>query len=448
MNKFLCSILFLLMTLSVCAQDLFAPFEKICPEASISFCLKDIATGKVEKQYAAKKALAPASVLKLLSTIASFDKYGENHQFSTEIAYTGSIKRGVLKGSLLIKASGDPTWNSKYFPNNDVFDTIVKVLKKKGIKKIAWGVVIDDGKIDYSFPRTWIWEDIANYFGSPVHSINLYDNTYKLNFSSSKAGELTHINSVYPEQKDINFVNEVYASKENIDDAWIFGGPRSNVRVIKGTIPENRSSFIVKGSISRTNELFLAHLRRALKKSNIACSNNILTKNIASYNSLGELKWPPLYEIVDFTNQKSVNLFAEALYKKVGNLEKYWKSKGLDTKGIKLYDGSGVSRFNALTSEFLCDLLVYADKQVYKQALINSLPKAGQTGTLKYFGKGTCLQGNLIAKTGSMKAVRSYAGYITIGGKRKAFSFIINNYSCTNKEITKLVEKLLISLCK
>jgi D-alanyl-D-alanine carboxypeptidase/D-alanyl-D-alanine-endopeptidase (penicillin-binding protein 4) len=448
MNRFFCSIILSLIAFSASAQSLFTPFEEKCPEASFSFCLKDVRTGVVEEQYAAKKALAPASVLKLLSSIAAFDKYGDDYQFRTKVGYTGSIKKGILKGSLLIKASGDPTWNSKYFPDNDVFSKIVKMIKAKGIHKIEWGLIIDEGDIDYSFPRTWIWEDIANYFGSPVHAINLYDNTYKLNFSSSKAGSLTHINSVMPLQNNLNFTNEVYASKENRDNAWIFGGPNSSERIIKGSIPENRSSFIVKGSISKTNELFAEQLRLALKKSNIVCNKVLLVKKITAYTSLGDLRWPSLSKIIHITNQKSVNLFAEALSKKIGNIEKYWKSKSLNVNGIKFYDGSGVSRFNALSCEFLCDLLIYADKQNYRQSLINSLPKAGQTGTLKYFGKATCLEGNLIAKTGSMKAVRSYAGYITVGGQRKAFSCIVNNYSCTNKEIKKLVEKLLISLCK
>lgn len=447
MRKLLSILLVLLSLAQVNAQDVFSSFTELCPEASMTFCLKDVQTGKTEVSYDARRSLAPASVMKLLTTIACLDKYGASYSFETPIAYTGSIKDGVLKGSLVIKASGDPSWNSRYFPGNDVFDKIIFLLKSKGIKKISWGLIIDEGNEDYSVPRTWMWEDIANYYGSPVNAINLYDNTYRLDFSSTKAGRLTKIKSVTPKMNNIHFINEVVASKVNKDDAWIFGGPSSSQRIIKGSIPSNRKSFIVKGSISKTNQLFLEHLRARLTQENILCKNKILVKKISTYTSLGDVYWPNLHDMVYYTNQKSVNLFAEALVNKVGSLCTYYSQKGLDVSGVSLYDGSGISRFNMLNSEFLTDVLLYAHKQEYIDTLLESLPKAGKTGTLKRFGKGSCLENNLIAKTGSMKSVRAYAGYITIAGKKKAFSCIVNNYTCTNKEMTNIIEEILVSLC-
>jgi len=448
MSRFLYFFLLLLSFSQIKAQDVFSDFKKSCPEASMSFCLKDIESGKTDLSYDSKRSLAPASVMKLLTTIACLDKYGQEYSFTTKVGYTGKIENGVLKGSLVLKASGDPTWNSKFFPNNDVFEKIVYLLKTNGIKKISWGVIIDEGVTDYSLPRTWIWEDIANYFGSPVRAINLYDNTYKLQFSSGKAGSLTKIKSVIPEMHSLSFKNEVLASSVNRDDAWIFGGPNSQQRVVKGSIPQNRKSFIVKGSIPKTNEVFFESLRIRLAKQGVKCKNNLLLKNISNYKHLGEIKWPSLDSIVYYTNQKSVNLFAEALVKKIGSLSDYYSERGLNVSGVRLYDGSGISRFNMLNAEFLTDVLVFASSQEYNSSLFESLPKAGQTGTLKRFGRGTCLENNLIAKTGSMKGVRAYAGYITISGKKKAFSCIVNNYACKSKEFERIVQKILISLCE
>lgn len=446
MSRFLCLFALLLCVSPIKAQDVFSDFKKNCPEASMSFCLKDLESGDTDLSYDSQRSLAPASVMKLLTTIACLDKYGPEHSFTTQIGYTGKIENGVLKGSLVIKASGDPTWNSKFFPRNDVFDKIISLLKANRIKKIAWGVIVDEGITDYSLPRTWIWEDIANYFGSPVKAINLYDNTYKLYFSSGKAGSLTQIESVNPEMHSLSFKNEVIASSVNRDDAWIFGGPNSGQRVVKGSIPQNRKSFIVKGSIPNTNEVFFESLRIKLAKYGIKCKKNLLIKNISNYKPLGEIKWPSLGDVVYYTNQKSVNLFAEALVKKIGSLGDYYSEKGLKVKGVRLYDGSGISRFNMLNAEFLTDVLVFASNKEYSRSLIKSLPKAGQTGTLKRFGRGTCLENNLIAKTGSMKGVRAYAGYLTISGKRKAFSCIVNNYTCKSKEVERIVQKILISL--
>jgi len=448
-NNFIVVLLFSIISFGVSAQQGgVISFQNDVPEASISFCVKDVLSGKVDCQYNSKRALAPASVLKLASTISALDKYGADYKFKTKIGYTGEIINGVLKGSLVVKASGDPTWNSKYFTDNNVFEKIKKILKAKGINRVLWGVVIDEGNVDSSTPTTWIWEDIANYFGSPSHAINIYDNTYKINFLSRQAGTHTAIKSVIPKLEDIDFDNQVIASNENKDNAWIFGGPRSSVRVIKGSIPKNRSSFIVKGSIPNTNKVFHSQLIKYLMGNGIKCKDKLLNSKINKFKTLGVVESPRFAEIVYFTNQKSVNLYAEALSKKVGSIESFWKSKGSDMQGVKMYDGCGVSRFNMLTTSFVTDLLIYAYKQDYKQDFIESLPKAGKTGTLKRFGRGTCLEGNLLAKTGSMKAVRAYAGYITLSGKQKAFSCIVNNYSCNDKEVEKQVEKLLIHLCK
>jgi D-alanyl-D-alanine carboxypeptidase/D-alanyl-D-alanine-endopeptidase (penicillin-binding protein 4) len=78
-----------------------------------------------------------------------------------------------------------------------------------------------------------------------------------------------------------------------------------------------------------------------------------------------------------------------------------------------------------------------------------SLPISGKTGTLKSFGKGTILQGKILAKSGSMQRVRSYAGYITSkSGEKYAFAIIINNFNCTSSKMKKEIERLFVSIYK
>jgi D-alanyl-D-alanine carboxypeptidase/D-alanyl-D-alanine-endopeptidase (penicillin-binding protein 4) len=78
---------------------------------------------------------------------------------------------------------------------------------------------------------------------------------------------------------------------------------------------------------------------------------------------------------------------------------------------------------------------------------IKSLPLAGNSGTLNNFGKGTCLQNNLRAKTGSMKGVKAYCGYFNKREKLLAFTLIVNNYSCDNKKLTNFISDFLINYC-
>jgi D-alanyl-D-alanine carboxypeptidase/D-alanyl-D-alanine-endopeptidase (penicillin-binding protein 4) len=80
-----------------------------------------------------------------------------------------------------------------------------------------------------------------------------------------------------------------------------------------------------------------------------------------------------------------------------------------------------------------------------REAFFNSLPVAGVTGTLDNSFKGTPLESNLRAKTGSMKKVRSLAGVFTSQkGKEIVFAVIVNNFE--GKSIGQELEDFMINL--
>lgn len=163
------------------------------------------------------------------------------------------------------------------------------------------------------------------------------------------------------------------------------------------------------------------------------------------------------------TNQNSLNWLANKLCKKVGE-EKYqkrgfeygckavtefWQGKGLDVHGLKLYDGSGLSKENSLTPKFLTDVLYYMMTSPYGYIFYNSLPLSGMTGTLKRYTCGTPAQGMIRAKTGTVNGVKSFAGYVnTISGKKLIFAIIVNNFTCREKLLKKKMEKVMVKMAE
>ena len=102
-----------------------------------------------------------------------------------------------------------------------------------------------------------------------------------------------------------------------------------------------------------------------------------------------------------------------------------------------LYDGSGLSRADRLSSQQVADLLRTAvtgsNPKLTTLRSKNVLPTAGRTGTLKYrftSSASDCAVGKVWAKTGSLKDVTALSGY-TVGtdGRTKIFSFIVNGKS-------------------
>ena len=104
-------------------------------------------------------------------------------------------------------------------------------------------------------------------------------------------------------------------------------------------------------------------------------------------------------------------------------------------------DGSGLSRTNALSATNFVALLIQMNKSNNSKAFMNSLPVAGISGTLRSVCKGQTAHNRMHAKSGSMRRIKSYSGYINAtSGKKYAFALIVNNHSCSSSALTRKME--------
>ena len=151
--------------------------------AGISIVIGDAQNAKILAQYNSSMALTPASSQKLITTATALEILGDDYQFKTIIETDGKIENGILKGNLIIRGLGDPTLESKYFKIQlNIAAKIVQKLKELQINTIHGNIRTDKSYFDASIPRTWIWEDIGNYYGAVPNAINYRDNMYSLLF--------------------------------------------------------------------------------------------------------------------------------------------------------------------------------------------------------------------------------------------------------------------------
>jgi serine-type D-Ala-D-Ala carboxypeptidase/endopeptidase (penicillin-binding protein 4) len=120
----------------------------------------------------------------------------------------------------------------------------------------------------------------------------------------------------------------------------------------------------------------------------------------------------------------------------------------LNTDGLFMEDGSGLSHFDAVSAEqFTKALAIMHKENLVFNDFYNSLPVAGRSGSIANICKGTEAEGNLCAKSGYMNRVRSYVGYVkNKKGELLAFAFLINNYTESSASIKRKIEKLLVAL--
>jgi D-alanyl-D-alanine carboxypeptidase/D-alanyl-D-alanine-endopeptidase (penicillin-binding protein 4) len=429
--------------------------------AGLGIVISNVKTGENLASNQAHLALTPASTQKLITTATALEILGSDYQFKTQIETDGELlDNGILTRNLIVKGFGDPTLGSKYFAKNKSGEFLIaEKIKALGIIKIQGKIIADDSYIDPKIPSTWIWEDIANYYGAIPNGLSFHDNMYTLLFSSRKAGSTTQLVKTEPQNTGLVFDNQVVSSSINRDLAYIFGGNTSNKRRIEGSIPQNRAQFKVKGALLHPKNSLIESLTASFQQSGIKIENRIFLTQ--KKNLLFSLSSPKLKEIVKLTNQKSINLFADHILFEIGNNEfgkaswkngieavnNFWDRKGLATKYISLYDGSGLSHFNSVSANFFDQVLRVMYHSKYADEFISSLPVTGISGTLKSFGKNSNLRGNWKAKTGSMTGVRTYCGYLqTKSGKEYAVTILINNYTCSSSAVNNKLLALLNQL--
>ena len=353
------------------------------------------------------KRLVPASNMKLVTTAAAYLKLGRNYTFKTQIATDGTVQDSTLVGNLYIIGGGDPLIGNlfSYLPAEDVpFGKWRKVLEDNGIRRID-GDIIGDG----------------SYF----------------------CGELRHTD-------------------------WSTEDERSK----DGVVPSGLTWRGEMGDSIPDGPLAAAtHFRRWLSLNGIAVSGPARMATVApdSLALLGTAQSATLNHIATIANHQSDNFCAETLLKAIGKatdgnddyksatdaLHKALSPIGLAGPSAKMRfaDGSGLSRKNYLSPEFLVGILLGMSRTALYKDYLNSLPRPGRKdGTLQTrLPKAPApVKNRIYMKSGSMNGVRCFSGYIlpSDGDTRKtiAFSVMVNNHVGRQAALAPVLDQLILEL--
>lgn len=434
--------------------------------ASYSVCVIDAEDGSVMYETP-QVSLVPASVMKIVTSAAALNILGTDFQFHTQLGISGNInaETGLLKGNLVLKGGCDPAFYSEYFPEHykGTFEAWADALSKAGIKKIQGNFSVDLSQMSgSSIPGGWLWEDIGNYYGAGISALTYSDNYYKIHFSSpTQAGKPVTISRTEPFIDSLKLTNKVVSSEINSDMTLIYAAPGSLSQQAEGTIPKGRSDFVVKAAMPDPAKVAVDEFIKVLKDFNIELLGKVLYIDKSSndpFTLIADKSSPALRDLIVPLNQESLNLFAEHLLREIGRARKgspsldssivafkeFWFEKGVFLNGFYPTDGSGLSRSNGICTRTLADVLRYMHLSSNRDDFFNSLPVAGRSGTLQYGFKGSKLENNLQAKTGSMTRARSIAGIFTNhAGRKLIFAIITNNFEGTQAFVGREIEDFL-----
>lgn len=433
--------------------------------ASWSLSVKAV-SGKRIAEHNPALNLVPASIMKVMVTAAALEKFGPGQTFTTSLFLEGELSRGVLNGNIRIVGGGDPSLGSELIKNARPFREVLAdwagAVRKAGIKSVKGAVIGDGSAFDSVQPGSWAWEDIGNYYAAQPSALIANDGYYRLFFRpSEKVGEKAEVLRTEPEVKGLKFENYMRTGPEGSgDNGYIYAFPGQSRAVLRGTIPQGKPEFSIKGALPDPALFVAQSFSSVLSASGVPVSGTEIAFRAPPPRKLvAETISRPLREVVRVTNKRSFNLYAEMLLRHLGGgspsagaeaVRDFISKSGADVSELKLADGCGLSRGNRVKAENFTDLLRALHDRKYFRDFYDSLVFPGDpdaSGHARRIGVGTPLEKNLRLKSGSLNGVRAYTGYLrTKKGRELAFTSIVNNYSFPASRADRMHEELFLAL--
>lgn len=307
--------------------------------------------------YRSQFPITPASVMKCVSTAELASVMPATSRITTNVYTEGTIEKNTLYGNIIVIGSGDPSLADGRHKNQPDFVTaITDALKKKRITEVRGQIKIDDSLFEGPATHpTWSTGDTDASYGTGCHAFN-----YEGNASGKKA-------------------------------------------------------------VKNPSAIFIRHLKEAMEKEGISFSEETVSSGkrqlLLAYTS------PTLGNLMRSCMFRSDNLYAETFLRLFGIQNgtdgsvaasskvamQHWDALNYPVENIEIADGSGLSRSNRLTAEFLALVLLGRHND---PEYVSYFPLVGEEGTVRSFMKDTRLQGYMALKTGSMNGIQSYAGYV------------------------------------
>ena len=157
----------------------------------------------------------------------------------------------------------------------------------------------------------------------------------------------------------------------------------------------------------------------------------------------------PMHALLSLANTESHNFTAEVLMREAADAwdvnraslatTRWMQAKGLPMTGLRVRDGSGLSRGNRLTSRSLSVLLWRMAQHPLAAYYQASMAIAGQRGTLRNYFRGTSLQGRFWGKTGTLTGVRSISGILKTSDGPRYVSMISNGAYAPNSVMGEIL---------
>ncbi|MCR4864812.1 MAG: D-alanyl-D-alanine carboxypeptidase/D-alanyl-D-alanine-endopeptidase [Bacteroidales bacterium] len=432
--------------------------------------------------------MVPASNVKIITAGTALETLGRTFRWDTNLAYSGTIEDGVLKGDIYIIGGGDPTIAAGG-DADAVFAQWREMMLAKGITAVD-GNIIGDPRYYDGLPEatSWQYEDIGFYYGKGPEALNWYKNSQDLKVEAGKeVGDPVKISVTGPQLPWMRFShNSVTAATGTGDKLYYYNSDLAPVGSMRGTL-----GIDIKSKNEQTSNRFPAYtcayfFHKYLQQNQVTITgcyadispDGLIRTDLDTPGTTKAAEWIemknigssysiPLSQVIIEMLHTSDNFYAEATLQATalavrghtdfasgtGAIEEFVENLGIDTGGMRLKDGSGLSRANYVSPAFFVSFLGKMMETPSYDVLLEALPQPGY-GTLASYMSGApqSVKARVRMKTGSMDGVRCLSGYILPADGKKEntiiFSIMVNNSTAASRSIIAELDRIILNLAR
>lgn len=460
----------------------------------------DAKTGDTLYERSGEKLFVLASVSKLFSAAAALAEFGPDFKFETPVYARGVVKKGVLQGDLILRASGDPSFGGRNTKDGKLafadvdhsyanaspaaltdtdplaaFTELAGQVKAAGITQVAGEVLIDDRL----FARTRSTGSGPEVLSPMVVNDNVIDVTVT---PGGKAGELAKVTH-RPQSAMLNVDAEVTTTEALTPSGIVLNQVGPGQFTVRGSVPVTAKPLVralpIDEPVGFARGVFIEELRKAGVRvtAAVARPGNTPLPPVADYPQMKPVATftsAPVGELLKVTLKTSNNLYGTALpclmaakHGKVTQEDglkvqrKHLKAFGVELDAVSLISGAGGNGNDLGTPRATVQLLQGLRKRDDWEAVRSWLPELGVDGTLsKTVDKDSPAAGKVFAKTGTyawidtingrplLKSKALAGAMTTASGRELLFAVFVNDTPMEPGETADRVGKVLGRLCE
>jgi D-alanyl-D-alanine carboxypeptidase/D-alanyl-D-alanine-endopeptidase (penicillin-binding protein 4) len=380
-------------------------------------------------------ALQPASTMKLVTTVVAMDRLGPTARGRTDLLAAAPLLGDVLQGPLYVRGGADTDldWGA--------LQTLMRELREQGVREIQGGLVMDRSLFRPARQDVGLapFDEAPEFaYNAIPDALNLAGGLLSFRFNSDASSVRAR---VFPAWPGI----ELDASALRLNDKpckdwaqdWLTPQVSSSLQgqriQLAGAFPRHCSQAADLNLLDRQwlASQSLRQIWRELGGVMGGVMGGEADREAATppgARLLASHQGRPLAEVVRGMMKRSDNLWARLTYLSLGAatakdgedtrlaaeraVHEWFAAKGLDSTGLVLDNGSGLSRSERIKPAQLAAVLAQAWDSPRAPELLTALPVAGVDGSLSRRFKGSPAEGRARMKTGTLSNAVALAGYV------------------------------------